>query len=106
MSQRVVVCQHCRRERTHKARGLCQTCYSRMKRAGELDMYERVRGVDQVDRFDWVVVERLLAGRDAVVHPSEREATARELVRRGMDPYPAGEVCGMSGTSVRLVVAS
>lgn len=106
MSQRVVVCQHCRRERTHKARGLCETCYSRMKRAGELDMYERVRGVDQVDRFDWVVVERLLAGRAAVVHPSEREATARELVRRGMDPSPAGYVCGMSGTTVRLALAS
>lgn len=106
MSRRVVVCQHCRRERTHKARGLCETCYSRMKRAGELDMYERVRGVDQVDRFDWVVVERLLAGRAAVVHPSEREATARELVRRGMDPSPAGYVCGMSGTTVRLALAS
>ena len=101
-----MVCQHCRRERTHKARGLCETCYSRMKRAGELDMYERVRGVDQVDRFDWVVVERLLAGRAAVVHPSEREATARELVRRGMDPSPAGYVCGMSGTTVRLALAS
>ena len=106
MSQRVVVCQHCRRERTHKARGLCETCYSRMKRAGELDMYERVRGVDQVERFDWVVVERLLAGRAAVVHPSEREATVRELVRRGMDPSPAGYVCGMSGTTVRLALAS
>ena len=69
-------------------------------------MYERVRGVDQVDRFDWVVVERLLAGRAAVVHPSEREATARELVRRGMDPSPAGYVCGMSGTTVRLALAS
>ena len=101
-----MVCQHCRRERAHKARGLCETCYSRMKRAGELDMYERVKGVDQVDRFDWVVVERLLAGRAAVVHPSEREATARELVRRGMDPSPAGYVCGMSGTTVRLALAS
>lgn len=106
MTSRIVVCQHCRRERTHKARGLCETCYSRIKKAGELDMYERVKGVDQVDRFDWVVVERLLAGRAAVVHPSEREATARELVRRGMDPYPAGYVCGMSGTTVRLALAS
>lgn len=57
-------------------------------------------------RFDWVVVERLLAGIPTPVHPDEREATVRELVRRGMPPSAAADVCGMSYTSMAQVVAA
>ena len=45
-------------------------------------------------RFDWVVVERLLAGIPTPVHPDEREATVRELVRRGMSLTAVATVQG------------
>lgn len=107
-----MVCQHCRRESPNWGRGLCRACHRRLTRAGELDRYRPtlVRpapACDQVDRFDWVVVERLLAGRAAEVHPAERDATVRELIARGMAPCRAGVLCGLSGaTALRLAVAS
>lgn len=112
MSRRIVVCQHCHQESPNWGRGLCRACHRRLTRAGELDRYRPtlVRpapACDQVDRFDWVVVERLLAGMAAKVHPAERDATVRELIRRGMPPTTAGIRCGMSGsTAMRMAEAS
>lgn len=54
-----------------------------------------------MSRFDRVVVERLLAGIPATVHPDEQEATARELVRRGMSRSAVHNLLGMSWATLR-----
>lgn len=104
MSTRAVTCANCREVGRHYARGLCPTCYNRIRKDRGLHEFMPVRVVPQVDRFDWVVVDRLLSGKSAVVHPSERAATARELVRRGLSRYNAAELCGMSGKTLRQAV--
>lgn len=53
-------------------------------------------------RFDWVVVERLLAGIPTPVHPDERDATVRELVRRGMSLTAVARVQGWSWPMVAV----
>ena len=53
-------------------------------------------------RFDWVVVERLLAGIPTPVHPDEREATVRELVRRGMSLTAVANLQGWSWPMVAV----
>ena len=53
-------------------------------------------------RFDWVVVERLLAGIPTPVHPDERDATVRELVRRGMSLTAVATVQGWSWPMVAV----
>lgn len=57
-----------------------------------------------MSRFDWVVVERLMSGRPARVHPDERDATARELVRRGMGRYQARLACSLTSTQMCSVL--
>ena len=106
VSRPTVTCARCATARTHYARGLCRPCYRNLQKRQGLDRYELTRIVPQVDRFDWVVVERLMSGQEAVVHPSERDATARELVRRGLPRYNAAELCGMSGKTLRQAVAA
>lgn len=96
-----VICAHCHQDRTHNARGLCPACYRRLHRTGGLDAYGAIRQVvPQIDRFDWVVVDRLMGGRPATIHPTERDATARALIARGMSAYRVGELCGLSGSMV------
>lgn len=76
---------------------------------GELDRYRttlHVPTIVQVDRFDWVVVDRLMSGKRARVHPAERDATFRELVERGMSVSAAGEKCGLSGASIERMVVT
>ena len=105
MSQ-TIVCACCGQKGIRRGRGLRRSCYSRMHRAGRLDEFQRIRPA-QVEKFDWVVVERLLAGRDAVVHSAERDATARALLARGMKPHLVADACGMSSeTANRMAVAA
>lgn len=105
MTARIVECADCGQARRHYARGVCHPCYGRAYRAKVLAGYQPSRQTSQIDRFDWVVVERLMAGRRAEVHPSERDATARELIRRGVPRYDAGLLCGMSGKTLKEVAA-
>ena len=34
--RRIIVCAECKEERPNNGRGLCQTCYARLKKAGKL----------------------------------------------------------------------
>lgn len=106
MSARAVTCANCRETGRHYARGLCPTCYNRIRKDRGLHEFMPVRVVPQVDRFDWVVVDRLLSGKAASVHPSERVATARELMRRGVGEHRAEQLCGVSRRKIRKQVAA
>lgn len=101
--RKIVTCAECHRDRAHRARGLCSGCYQRSRRTVRGTASRSLPG--QVNRFDWVVVERLMRGEHVTVHPDERDATARELLNRGMPNHQVGEVCGMSRDTLREVAA-